>query len=340
MDDFPVDIVYTWVDGSDKKWLSKKNKALKEYNNFHKSFEVSGVKRFIDKDELKFSLRSIAKYCPWVRNIYLVTDNQIPDWLNQSKANIIVINHNDLFEDQRYLPTFNSHAIEMRLHHIKNLSKNFLSFNDDVFIGRPTLKKDFFDTSGCPKLYMNKKKSKLKLRLQLKYPRLKKLTPHESGIANSRQLILDKYGIFINENISHTVKALNKDILHQIERKFSESFNITLKNQFRDKSDTWIMALHAYYLISNGLNHPLYIKELSKRNYINKLYSFLSMNLDFGFIRLTDSINKIKNKLLSIKKYSPLSFCLNDWPDNDAYIDKIINNFLMELFPEKSSYEK
>jgi len=102
MDDFPVDIVYTWVDGSDKKWLSKKNKALKEYNNFHKSFEVSGVKRFIDKDELKFSLRSIAKYCPWVRNIYLVTDNQIPDWLNQSKANIIVINHNDLFEDQRY----------------------------------------------------------------------------------------------------------------------------------------------------------------------------------------------------------------------------------------------
>ncbi len=64
------------------------------------------------------------------------------------------------------------------------------------------------------------------------------------------------------------------------------------------------------------------------------------MNLDFGFIRLTDSINKIKNKLLSIKKYSPLSFCLNDWPDNDAYIDKIINNFLMELFPEKSSYEK
>ncbi len=31
MNDFPVDIVYTWVDGSDKNWLDKKDQYLKKY---------------------------------------------------------------------------------------------------------------------------------------------------------------------------------------------------------------------------------------------------------------------------------------------------------------------
>ena len=48
MKDFPVDIVYTWVDGSDENWLLKKNKALNKYNHFHKLPEVSGKKRFMN----------------------------------------------------------------------------------------------------------------------------------------------------------------------------------------------------------------------------------------------------------------------------------------------------
>ena len=340
MKDFPVDIVYTWVDGSDENWLLKKNKALNKYNHFHKLPEVSGKKRFINKDELKFSLRSIEKYCPWVRNIYLVTDNQVPKWLNTNNKQIIIINQNDIVPPNKFLPTFNSNAIEMRLHHIQNLSNNFLSFNDDFFIGRPTIKEDFFYKEGVPKLYMGTKKSKIKLKMRIKYPTLKKLKSHASALYNSRKLILDKYNILINQNLIHAVKALNKDMLYEIENDFFEVFNETLGNQFRDLSDTWIMSLHAYYLIAKGLNKPLYIQEIKKNNFINKLHLLLNMKLDYGYVALNLSESKLKHKLSLIQKYKPLSFCLNDWPDDNQGHDKIIMNFLTDLFPEKSCYEK
>jgi hypothetical protein len=34
--------------------------------------------RFRDSEELRYSLRSLVKYAPWVRKIFIVTDNQIP----------------------------------------------------------------------------------------------------------------------------------------------------------------------------------------------------------------------------------------------------------------------
>ncbi len=37
--------------------------------------------RFRDSNELRFSLRSLERFAPWVRRVYLVTDNQIPKWL-------------------------------------------------------------------------------------------------------------------------------------------------------------------------------------------------------------------------------------------------------------------
>ena len=63
-------------------------------------------------------------------------------------------------------------------------------------------------------------------------------------------------------------------------------------------------------------------------------------HLDYGYVVLNLPENKLKHKLSLIKQYKPLSFCLNDWPDNNQCADTIIMNFLTDLFPEKSSYEK
>ena len=38
--------------------------------------------------ELRYSLRSVEKYAPWVRNIYIVTNGQIPYWLDLSHPRI------------------------------------------------------------------------------------------------------------------------------------------------------------------------------------------------------------------------------------------------------------
>ena len=137
MKDFPVDIVYTWVDGNDPEWIEKKQKTLSNYSEFHQTKEVSGEARFTAREELKYSLRSIEKYAPWVRKIFIVTDNQTPSWLDTDNNKIEIVDHKDIF-DKQYLPSYNSNAIESCIHKVPDLSNNFLSMNDDLFIGRPS----------------------------------------------------------------------------------------------------------------------------------------------------------------------------------------------------------
>lgn len=81
--------------------------------------------RFQDNDELKYSLRSLEKHANWVRNIYLVTNGQVPNWLNVSNPRIRLVTHEDIFPNKTHLPTFSSPAIESHLHKIKGY---FLSF--------------------------------------------------------------------------------------------------------------------------------------------------------------------------------------------------------------------
>ena len=70
-----ISFVYTWVDGSDANFSFIKSK----YNGGNR--EVNSRDR--SADELRYSLRSLKKYLPWHNGtIFIVTDNQIPDWLN------------------------------------------------------------------------------------------------------------------------------------------------------------------------------------------------------------------------------------------------------------------
>ena len=48
--------------------------------------ESSSLRRFADWDELKYSLRSLEKYAPWVRHVYIVTNGQIPSWLDMENS--------------------------------------------------------------------------------------------------------------------------------------------------------------------------------------------------------------------------------------------------------------
>lgn len=81
--------------------------------------------RFQDNDELKYSLRSLEKHANWVRNIYLVTNGQVPNWLNVSNPRIRLVTHEDIFPNKTHLPTFSSPAIESHLHRIKGYSLYF-----------------------------------------------------------------------------------------------------------------------------------------------------------------------------------------------------------------------
>ncbi|TXS35253.1 stealth family protein, partial [Streptomyces sp. t39] len=141
--DFPVDVVYTWVDGADPAWLRRRAEFSGE--GYHA--EAANAARYLSRDELRYSLRSLHMYAPWVRTVYLVTDDQTPSWLNTAVPGIEVVSHKDIFRSSAGLPTFNSHAIESQLHHIEGLSEHFLYFNDDVMLGNEVTPGDFFLSS-------------------------------------------------------------------------------------------------------------------------------------------------------------------------------------------------
>uniref|UniRef100_A0A9J7XAJ4 N-acetylglucosamine-1-phosphotransferase subunits alpha/beta n=1 Tax=Cyprinus carpio carpio TaxID=630221 RepID=A0A9J7XAJ4_CYPCA len=118
-----------------------------------KQDEDVSASRFEDNEELRYSLRSIEKHAPWVRHIFIVTNGQIPSWLNLDNP-LCAIMHSDLFQNQTHLPTFSSPAIETHIHRIPGLSQKFIYLNDDVMFGKDVWPDDFYSHSKGQKVYL------------------------------------------------------------------------------------------------------------------------------------------------------------------------------------------
>ncbi|XP_020291371.1 N-acetylglucosamine-1-phosphotransferase subunits alpha/beta isoform X2 [Pseudomyrmex gracilis] len=144
----PIDVVYTWVNGSDPVFLESLQK--------HVSIMDLGVtaSRFSDKDELRYSLRSLEMYAPWVRHVYIVTNGQIPSWLDMDNPRVTLVTHEDIFLNKSDLPTFSSPAIESHIHRIPGISDKFLYFNDDVMLGAEIWPEDFLTQANGQKVYL------------------------------------------------------------------------------------------------------------------------------------------------------------------------------------------
>ncbi|KAJ3612232.1 hypothetical protein NHX12_020508 [Muraenolepis orangiensis] len=119
-----------------------------------KQDEDVSASRFEDNEELRYSLRSVERHAPWVRHIFVVTNGQIPSWLNLDHSRITVIAHQDIFQNQSHLPTFSSPAIETHIHRIPGLSQKFIYLNDDVMFGKDVWPDDFYSHSKGQKVYL------------------------------------------------------------------------------------------------------------------------------------------------------------------------------------------
>lgn len=163
-----IDAVYTWVNGSDPLWFAEMQYYKSQYRKDHNITDVEengsySLNRFRDNDELKYilfrmfysrySLRSLEKNAPWIHHIYIVTNGQIPTWLDLSNPKLTIVTHKEIFSNQAALPTFSSPSIEMNLHHIPGLSDYFIYFNDDVFLGSPVIPADFISLQKGQLLY-------------------------------------------------------------------------------------------------------------------------------------------------------------------------------------------
>lgn len=109
---------------------------------------------FADNEELRYSLRSLWKFAPWVHHVYLVTNGQVPNWLNLDHPRLTVVPHSAILPAE-HLPTFSSPAIETGLHKIPGLANQFIYFNDDVLLGNQIWPDDFYTHSQGQKVFLS-----------------------------------------------------------------------------------------------------------------------------------------------------------------------------------------
>ena len=132
-----IDIIITYVNGNDEIWRNKRNRYECSKNG------DGSVVRYRDWENLKYIFRGIERYAPWVRKVFLVTDHQTPDWVDPECDKLVLVNHEDYIPEE-YLPTFNTNTIENNFHRIKDLSEQFIVFNDDCFFLQQVEPQDFF----------------------------------------------------------------------------------------------------------------------------------------------------------------------------------------------------
>lgn len=332
-----IDIVYLWVDGSDDKWNKKRRQKAKLLE--HILPEANDDTRFMDNDELRFSLRSIDMFAPWVNNIFIVTDDQIPHWLNVDHPKINIIDHKDIFTDTSCLPTFSARGIESQIHHIEGLSEHFIYFNDDMFLGNHCTPDHFFTKKGSPRVFVSEIipiPNRTSFDISKRPP--KKRNSHQHAIVNTRKLIRAKYNKSVHYNVRHGVKPLLKSVLSDLENTFVSELSKTSRNSFRTNDDILLFNLFAYYAIVKKIGKAQYLKTVSKKNSpISRFFGFQN-KYTFGYINLHDT--NIDFNLAKIIEMKPLVVCLNQTPASPQENVVKIKDFLPRMFPAASCFEK
>ena len=137
-----IDVVITWVDGSDPEWFAEKQKYTPDKNNDDRA------NRYRDWGFLPYFFRGIEQNAPWVRKIHFVTWGHLPEWLDTTNPKLNIVNHKD-YIPHKYLPVFSANPIEMNLHRIEGLADKFIFFNDDIILINLAKETDFFK-NGLP----------------------------------------------------------------------------------------------------------------------------------------------------------------------------------------------
>lgn len=313
-----VDAVITWVDGNDPEF----QKSRASYSDFDDSGKVSANNdaRYQNRDELRYCVRSILTYAPWIRKVYIVTNGQIPHWYDPNQDRVIIVRHDEII-DKKYLPTFNSHVIESCLHNIPELSERYIYFNDDVMLLRTARPNDFFTESGLMRGFISSATIP-------NGPAHAGDTPSMVGIKNARRLLFSDNGYYFDSKFAHTYHPQRKSVAAACEEKFSDELHMCRLNKFRNTTD----------ILCTSFLFPCFAYA-SGAGVFSKVRAWYFNIRDVSAINLYTSLLNFRGKV-----GGPASVCLNDHlPDDQKYnfeeYENSLCNFLKTYYPVKFSFE-
>lgn len=330
-----IDFVITWVDGDDPEWIKLKKQYSRKEND-GKDFDERDS-RYRDWDCLKYLFRGIEKYAPWVRKVFFITCGHKPSWLNEDCKKLVCVSH-DEFMPADSLPTFNSNAIQVNLHNIKELSEKFVLFDDDMYITDHVKPDDFFygklpcdsavmvpiianNRDGFSKTLQNNiaiinsyfKKNEVLKKNWKKWFNIKYKT------ANIKTLCMMPWNFFTGFWTGHIPNSLKKSTIKKIWGLESDVLNDTTYSRFRNNNTNVNHWLFSNWNIAKG--------------------DFYPRDIDFGhyFEYGKDS----KELYDAIKRCRYKTICLND-VNNSYDFEKEKRKTILSfehILPQKSEFE-
>ena len=328
-----IDFVITWVDGGDPAWRAEKAGYSPGKNSDDRE------ERYRDWEQLVYFFRGVEKHAPWVRKIHFVTWGHIPPWLNTLHPKLHIVRHED-YIPRKYLPLFNSCAIEAHLHRIKGLSEHFVYFNDDIFLIDKASPEMFFKNGKpCDMLafqpvvanpanptmsYMYMKESVLLSKHFNKRENIKKQPGKYFKIGYPPlyffyNLLEISFPLFTGFYTAHNPFPLCKSTMETVWEMEREELEETSRHRFRDKEDVMPYIFREWQKLSGNF---------TPRN-IHRYFKYFNVSSENS--RLVSCILKQKAPIL----------CIND-ANKAIDFEKAkaeINNAFDAIFPEKSSFE-
>lgn len=307
-----IDLVYLWVNGNDPKWIAKRNACIGEPTGTPENCKG----RYVDNDDLKYSLRSVELYAPWIRKIFIVTDDQVPEWLNTEHPKIQIVDHTEIMPPE-CLPCFNSSVIEHFLYRIPGLSEHFLFANDDMYINRPVTPETFFAADSLPKIRMSRRPFR-KLSIWFKTRvKGKKLDNYRQIVENATRLVEKKYGTYYSGKSHHNIDSYLKSTFQHTYEMFEKEISTTFCNHMRSANDIQ-RHLYSYVALAEKQAHLCYVTQRTS-------------------FRFHIDNHKYYKKF---QRYNPMLFCMNDSQYANDGDRRCAKEFVSALFPEKSQFEK
>jgi hypothetical protein len=311
---FPVDVVYLWVDGADPAWRRRLADTLATAGGAGPEPSAYEPARFRDRGELRFSLRSLEMYAPWVRHVYVVTAAQVPRWLVRDHPRVTVVDHADIAGGTLRLPTFSALAIGTALHRIDGLAEHFLYLNDDFFLGRPVPAGRFFEANGAARFFPSS--------VELPFTPAPGEPFSRTAARNNRALLEREFGWTTTHLIKHAPYPVRRSVLAEAADRFAEDFERTAGSPFMSRTDIEPVMLSHWY----G-----YLTGRAMRGSIANGYVDTSQGVD----------EELVGRLLRTRPYD--CFCLNDTPygpvppeDQAAWVAA----FLADYFPVPTDVER
>lgn len=320
--DFPIDLVYMWVDGNDPKWRERRS----HYMGGAQTCPVQQEARWIDNEELRYSLRSVEMYAPWINHIYIVTDNQCPKWLNVANPKITVVDHSEILPTDA-LPLFNSMAIETCIHRIPGLSEHFIFGNDDTMFLAPVSPDTFFKADGSPIVRLSGQRfNRAKAARKGLYHRV---------ILHMQQLIKEQCGLDIHHAPHHNFDAYRRSDFEKCIALMPEKWKATTYRRFRSDEDMQRCFI-SYWMVAQGAEMQL-VGRYDRTKGLGGAIKAMITGCYASYSRCIPLTVKDFDKVMA--KYNPLMICVNDGEEATDDDRRRMREFLDARYPNKSDFE-